>query len=56
MLTVGDTINNGYEWVLSTEPPFPSVADVIYRAFFALLVPGLLLLVRARTPAATAPA
>ena len=50
MLTAGDTINNGYEWVLQTEAPFPSSADVVYLAFFPLLAAGLLLLVRARTP------
>lgn len=49
MLTLGDTINNSYEWVLETEAPFPSVADAVYVAFFALLVAGLLQLVRART-------
>ncbi len=50
MLTLGDTINNGYEWVLKTEAPFPSLADVVYLAFYPLLVPGLLLLVRAQNP------
>ena len=30
MLTAGDTINNSYEWVLQTEAPFPSSADVVY--------------------------
>jgi len=49
MLTVGDTVNNSYEWVLEQEAPFPSVADAIYVAFFSLLVAGLLQLVRART-------
>jgi signal transduction histidine kinase len=49
-LTVGDTINNGYEWVLQVEAPFPNLADVVYLAFYPLLVPGLLLLVRARAP------
>jgi signal transduction histidine kinase len=49
-LTVGDTINNGYEWVLKTEAPFPSPADAVYLPFAPLLAAGLLLLVRARTP------
>ncbi|HEV8425882.1 MAG TPA: sensor histidine kinase [Actinomycetes bacterium] len=49
-LTVGDTINNSYEWVLHVEAPFPSLADAVYLAFYPLLAPGLLLLVRARTP------
>jgi signal transduction histidine kinase len=49
-LTVGDTINNGYEWVLKVEAPFPNLADIVYLAFYPLLTPGLLLLVRARTP------
>jgi hypothetical protein len=50
-LTTGDTINNSSEWVFHTEAPFPSVADAVYLAFFPLLAAGLLLLVRARTPA-----
>ncbi|HEV8652308.1 MAG TPA: sensor histidine kinase, partial [Actinomycetes bacterium] len=50
MFSAGDTINNGYEWVLRTEAPFPSVADPVYLAFFPLLAAGLLLLIRARTP------
>jgi signal transduction histidine kinase len=50
LLTTGDTINNGIEWVTQGEPPLPSVADAIYVLFFALLVGALLLLVRARTP------
>jgi signal transduction histidine kinase len=50
MLTIGDTINNAYEWVLQTEAPFPSLADVVYLSFYPLLVPGLLLLVRAQNP------
>jgi signal transduction histidine kinase len=49
-LTAGDTINNGYEWVLRVEAPFPNEADVVYLAFYPSLVTGLLLLVRARTP------
>jgi signal transduction histidine kinase len=49
-LAVGDTINNGYEWVLQSEAPFPSPADVIYLAVAPLLAVGLLQLVRARTP------
>jgi len=50
MLATGDTINGVYEWVLRVETPFPSAADAVYVAFFALLASGLLLLVRARTP------
>jgi signal transduction histidine kinase len=49
-LTVGDTINNSYEWVLQVGAPYPSLADAVYLAFYPLLTPGLLLLVRARTP------
>jgi signal transduction histidine kinase len=49
-LVTGDTINNGYQWVLQTEAPFPSPADAVYLACFPLLAAGLLLLVRARTP------
>jgi signal transduction histidine kinase len=50
MLTTGDTINNSLEWVFRGEPPLPSLADAVYILFFALLVVGLLMLVRARTP------
>ncbi len=50
LFTVGDTINNAYEWVLRTEAPFPSPADAVYLACFPLLAGGLLLLIRARTP------
>jgi signal transduction histidine kinase len=50
LLMTGDTVNGVYEWVLRVEAPFPSVADAIYVAFFAVLAAGLLLLVRARTP------
>jgi signal transduction histidine kinase len=50
MLTAGDTINYTYDWVLRTEVPFPSLADVVYLTCFLLLAAGLLLLVRARTP------
>jgi signal transduction histidine kinase len=50
MLTAGDTINYIYEYVLLTEAPFPSSADVVYLTCFLLLAAGLLLLVRARTP------
>jgi hypothetical protein len=50
LFSAGDTINNTYQWVLETETPFPSVADAVYVGFFPLLVGGLLMLVRARTP------
>jgi signal transduction histidine kinase len=50
LFSAGDTINNTYQWVLKTEAPFPSVADAVYVGFFPLLVGGLLMLVRARTP------
>jgi signal transduction histidine kinase len=50
LLATGDTFNNTMEWVVRGEATFPSLADAIYVAFFALLAAGLLLLVRARTP------
>ena len=49
-LTIGDTINNTYEWVLRVEAPYPNAADVVYLAFYPLLVSGVLLLVRAQNP------
>jgi len=48
--TVGDAINYTYQWVLHIQPPYPSVADAFYLACYALLVAGLLLLVRERAP------
>jgi signal transduction histidine kinase len=48
--TVGDAINYTYQWVLEIEPPYPSVADALYLACYALLAGGLLLLVRERAP------
>ena len=50
LFTSGDTINNAYQWVLKTEPSFPSPADAVYLTCFPLLAGGLLLLVRAQTP------
>jgi signal transduction histidine kinase len=50
LFTTGDTINSAYEWVVQAEAPFPSSADAVYLACFALLAGGLLALARAQTP------
>jgi signal transduction histidine kinase len=50
LFTSGDTINSAYQWVLKTEVPFPSSADVVYLACFLFLAGGLLQFARAQTP------
>jgi hypothetical protein len=52
----GDAVGYNDLWVRQEEPPFPSLADYLTLPFFPLLVAGLLLLLRRRSPAATCPA
>jgi signal transduction histidine kinase len=46
----GDTLYNVLERVLQAPPGFPSVVDLCYLVTYPLLISGLLLLVRSRTP------
>jgi signal transduction histidine kinase len=48
--TAGDAVGYTDLWVRQVEPPFPSLADFLTLPFFPLLVGGLLLLIRRRTP------
>ncbi|MDQ3889379.1 MAG: EAL domain-containing protein [Actinomycetota bacterium] len=47
---VGDVIAYNYERLFGSELPFPSVADPFYLATYPLLMGGLLLFIRRRTP------
>jgi len=46
----GDAVGYYDLWVRQIEPPFPSLADYLTLPFFPLLVTGLLLLLRRRSP------
>jgi signal transduction histidine kinase len=46
----GDAVGYYDLWVRQVEPPFPSLADYLTLPFFPLLVTGLLLLLRRRSP------
>jgi PAS domain S-box-containing protein len=46
----GDVITYNYERFFGTEPPFPSVGDLLYLSVYPFLIAGLLLLLRRRSP------
>jgi PAS domain S-box-containing protein len=46
----GDVIAYNYQQFFHQELPFPSIADVLYLAVYPMLVAGLFLLVRRRSP------
>ena len=47
---IGDDLFSFRSYVLHAAPPFPSYVDVVYLAVYPLLIVGLVLLVRKRTP------
>ncbi|MEA3055180.1 MAG: hypothetical protein QOD30_612, partial [Actinomycetota bacterium] len=50
MFIVGDNLFSSSEFLLDKIPPFPSHVDVVYLLVYPLLIAGLVLLVRERTP------
>ncbi|HEY7666501.1 MAG TPA: ATP-binding protein [Actinomycetota bacterium] len=46
----GDVITYNYERFFGTEPPFPSIGDLLYLSVYPFLIAGLLLLLRRRSP------
>lgn len=49
-LIVGDHLYIVETYILHNEVPFPSYIDVVYLAMYPLLISGLILLIRRRTP------
>jgi diguanylate cyclase (GGDEF)-like protein/PAS domain S-box-containing protein len=47
---IGDNLFSGSEFLLHKTPSFPSHVDVVYLLVYPLLIAGLVLLVRKRTP------
>jgi signal transduction histidine kinase len=47
--TLGDAYWDAYSWLLHTEAPFPSIADVAYLAGYPLLIAATFVLARGRT-------
>ncbi len=50
LFVAGDVITYNYERFFGTEPPFPSIGDVLYLSVYPFLIAGVLLLVRRRSP------
>ena len=46
----GDIITYNYNSFFGTDPPFPSIGDVLYLSVYPCLIAGLLMLTRRRTP------
>jgi len=50
LFVAGDVITYNYEQFFGTEPPFPSIGDVLYLSVYPFLIAGVVLLVRRRSP------
>ncbi|HEY3210632.1 MAG TPA: ATP-binding protein [Actinomycetota bacterium] len=50
LFVCGDVITYNYQGLFGTEPPFPSIGDLLYLSVYPFLVAGILLLVRRRSP------
>ncbi len=50
LFVAGDVITYNYERFFGTEPPFPSIGDVLYLSVYPFLIAGVLMLVRQRSP------
>jgi PAS domain S-box-containing protein len=50
LFVAGDVITYNYKDFFGTEPPFPSIGDLLYLLVYPFLVIGILLLIRRRTP------
>lgn len=50
LFVAGDVITYNYEQFFGTEPPFPSIGDVLYLSVYPFLIAGVLLLVSRRSP------
>jgi PAS domain S-box-containing protein len=50
LFVAGDVITYNYERFFGTEPPFPSIGDVLYLSVYPFLIAGVLMLVRRRSP------
>lgn len=50
LFVAGDVITYNYGRFFGTEPPFPSIGDVLYLSVYPFLIAGVLLLVRRRSP------
>ena len=50
LFVAGDVITYNYPKFFGTEPPFPSVGDLLYLLVYPFLVAGILLMVRRRSP------
>jgi PAS domain S-box-containing protein len=46
----GDVITYNYERFFGTEPPFPSIGDLLYLSVYPFLIAGMLLLLHRRSP------
>jgi len=46
----GDIITYNYNRFFGTDPPFPSIGDLLYLSVYPFLVAGILMLVRRRSP------
>jgi PAS domain S-box-containing protein len=50
LFVAGDVITYNYDRFFGTEPPFPSIGDVLYLSVYPFLIAGVLLLVSRRSP------
>jgi PAS domain S-box-containing protein len=50
LFVAGDVITYNYDRFFGTEPPFPSIGDVLYLSVYPFLIAGVLLLMRRRSP------
>ncbi|MDX6435280.1 MAG: hypothetical protein QOK34_114 [Gaiellaceae bacterium] len=54
LFVAGDVIAYNFERIFGRSIPFPSLADAFYLSFFLVIVTGLLVLIRRRSPGADA--
>jgi PAS domain S-box-containing protein len=50
LFVAGDVITYNYKTFFGTEPPFPSIGDLLYLLVYPFLFIGILLLIRRRSP------
>ena len=50
LFVAGDVITYNYESFFGTEPPFPSIGDLLYLLVYPFLAAGILLMLRSRSP------